>query len=63
MRSNQIQFTYRNNLFYMLWEILTAEEDIEAVRKYIKERIFKQVPYREELRKVKGGWHYAVYVE
>ena len=63
MRTNQIQFTYKNNIFFMLWEILTDEEDADKVREYIKERIYKRSADREELRKVRGGWRYAVYVE
>lgn len=63
MRTNQIQFTYKNNIFFMLWEIITDEEDPEKVMEYIREKIFKRVPDREELRKTPTGWRYAVYEE
>lgn len=63
MKSEQIQFTYKNNVFFMLWEILTDESDCDKVMEYIKERLYKGNIDRDELRKVKCGWHYAVYVE
>ena len=63
MKCNQIQFTYRNRIWFMLWEILTDETDRDKVMEYIREKIFKRVPGREELRKVNGGWQYAVYEE
>ena len=62
-KPRQIQFTYKNNIFFMLWEIITDEEDRDKVMEYIRTKIFKRVPDREELRKVKGGWRYAVYEE
>lgn len=62
-KPRQIQFTYKNNVFFMLWEILTDEEHPEKVTEYIREKIFKRVPDREELRKTPNGWRYAVYEE
>lgn len=63
MRTNQIQFTYKNNVWFMLWEIITDETDRDKVMEYIRTKIFKRIPDREELRKVNGGWRYAVYEE
>lgn len=90
MKCNQIQFTYRNRIWFMLWEILTDETDRDRVMEYIREKIYKPRTLstnlsqaksarvgtgvlacrvsgtrcdREELRKVDGGWQYAVYEE
>ena len=61
MRSNQSVFTHRNNLWFMLYDIITDETDPARVMEYIRERLYKHEPYREELRKATGGWRYAVY--
>lgn len=62
MRSNQIQFTRQGRLYYILWVILTDEEDEETIMEYIKTRLFKREPERDELRRTSGGWKYEVYV-
>ena len=46
----------------MLWVILTDEEDEGKIMEYIKTRLFKREPEREELRRTSGGWLYGVYV-
>lgn len=61
MKSRQTQFSYKNNLWFMLWEIITDETDKENVMQYIREKLYKRTPEREELRKTKNGWQYAVY--
>lgn len=59
----EIQHTYQNNVWFMLWEILTDETDPDKVMEYIRTKIFKRAAEREELRKTGSGWHYAVYEE
>ena len=59
----QIQHVYQNRVWFMLREILTDETDPGKVMEYIRAKIFKRAADREELRKVKSGWQYAVYEE
>lgn len=63
MRTNQSVFAYRNNLWFMRYDIITDETDPARVMEYIRERIYKHAPYIEELRKAPNGWRYAVYEE
>ena len=61
MKSRQVQFVYKNNLFFMLWEIVTDETERDKVMEYIREKLYKREPEQEELTKTKYGWKYAVY--
>lgn len=63
MKCYQTQFVHQNNVCFMMWEILTDETDHDKVMEYIREKIYKRTPMREELCKVNGGWRYKVYEE
>lgn len=59
-RSTQIHFAHRNNIWCMIWNIIT-NADRAAVQDYIRTRLYKRQPEREELAPIQGGWKYTIY--
>lgn len=59
-RSTQIHFAHRNNIWCMIWHIIT-NADRAAVQDYIRTRLYKREPEREELVPVADGWKYTIY--
>ena len=59
-RSNQIHFAHRNNVWCMIWQIIT-DADRDTVQAYIRAKLYKRQPEREELVPIPGGWKYTIY--